>query len=391
MSEVSSVAVIGAGTMGSDVSLLFALSGCEVVVEDVSKKALRLLENKYRSNVEVLRRISMTKEDFESVWERVSVTTKLEDVRDVDFVFEAVSEDLEVKRKLFGVLDGLPGNVVLATNTSSLSVTEIAEGLRGAKRIGGMHFSNPPIFMPLVEVVKGRETSEETLGVIARMAERLGKTPVVLRKDMRGFVLNRILMAAGAEGLWAISRGEVTPEELDASLKAMGFPIGFAEAVDNIGVDIVMAVGRHFREVYGDRFLLPVGLLEEMAEEGRLGKKTGRGFYEWSSGAPQVGGKPSESYDVMRVVAAAANEAFWIINDGVADPEIIDKVAKLGMMSPVGVCELADAVGLDVVANLLNELYGRYGLELYKPCPLLKEYVVRGWRGKNAGRGFHNY
>ena len=375
MSEIGRVAVIGAGTMGSDVSFLFALSGCDVVVEDVSEKALDRLKDKYRDDVEMLRRMSMTRESFESVWERVSLTTRLEDVKDVDFVFEAVSENLELKRMLFSMLDGLPESVVLATNTSSLSVTEIAEGLRGAGRVGGMHFSNPPILMPLVEVVKGRETSEETLRVIARVAEKLGKTPVVVKKDMRGFVLNRILMAAGAEGLWAISRGEVTPEELDASLKAMGFPIGFAEAVDIIGVDIVAAVGRNFREAYGDRFLLPVGLLEEMVGKGKLGKKTGKGFYDWSGGAPQIGGKPSETYNVMRVVAAAANEAFWIIEDEVADPETIDKVAKLGMMSPVGLCELADAIGLDVLASLLNEMYGKYGLELYKPCPLLEEYV----------------
>lgn len=392
MSEISRVAVIGAGTMGSDVSFLFALSGYDVVVEDVSKKALDALKDKYRDNVEMLRQMSMTRESFESVWERVSLTTRLEDVKDVDFVFEAVSENLELKRMLFRMLDELlPESVVLATNTSSLSVTEIAEGLRGAGRIGGMHFSNPPIFMPLVEVVKGRETSEKTLSVIARVAEKLGKTPVVVKKDMRGFVLNRILTAAGAEALWAISRGEVMPEELDAALRAMGFPMGFAEAVDIIGVDIVAAVGRNFREVYGDRFLLPVGLLEEMIGKGELGKKTGKGFYDWSRGTPQIGGKPSETYNVMRMVATAANEAFWIIKDEVADPETIDKVVKLGMMSPVGLCELADTIGLDVLASLLNEMYGKYGLELYKPCPLLEEYVKRGWIGKNAGRGFYKY
>lgn len=377
--------------MGSDVSLLFALSGCEVVVNDVSEDALSRLELKYRRNVEELQRTGATRESFESVWERVSTTTRLDDVVDVDFVFEAVSENLELKRKLFRRLDDLPPSVVLATNTSSLSVTEIAEGMKGAERIGGMHFSNPPIFMPLVEVVKGRETSEETVRIIEQVSRRIGKTPVVLRKDMRGFVLNRILMAAGAEGLWAISRGEMAAEELDASLKAMGYPIGFAEAVDMIGVDIVMAVGRHFREAYGDRFMLPMSLLEKMVEEGRLGKKTGRGFYDWSGGPPQVAGKPSEAYNVMRVVAVAANEAFWIMRDGVADPETIDKVAKLGMMSPVGVCELADATGLDMLAALLSEMYGKYGLELYRLCPLFEDYVKRGWTGQNAGRGFYEY
>ncbi|MEM2830578.1 MAG: 3-hydroxyacyl-CoA dehydrogenase NAD-binding domain-containing protein, partial [Candidatus Jordarchaeales archaeon] len=118
MSEIGRVAVIGAGTMGSDVSFLFALSGCDVVVEDVSEKALDRLKDKYRDNVEMLRRMSMTRESFESVWERVSLTTRLEDVKDVDFVFEAVSENLELKRMLFSMLDGLPESVVLATNTS---------------------------------------------------------------------------------------------------------------------------------------------------------------------------------------------------------------------------------------------------------------------------------
>lgn len=390
--EVNRVAVIGAGTMGSDVSFLFALSGFEVVVMDISEKALKALRSKYMENVEMLRQMSMIKEDFEAIWSRVSLTTSLRGVKDVDFVFEAVSENLDLKRMLFRNLDELlPERVVLATNTSSLTVTEVAEGIRGASRIGGMHFSNPPILMPLVEVVKGRDTSEETLDVIARVAERLGKTPVVIRKDMRGFILNRILYAAGAEALWAVSRGEATPMDIDSSVKAMGYPMGFVEAVDVIGVDVLLAVFRNLYEAYGKRFLIPARLLEEMIERGKLGRKTGEGFYDWSKGAPQIEAKPSEAYNVIRMVSTATNEAFWIIKDGVADPETIDKVAKLGMLGPVGVCELADTVGLDNIASLLIEMYDRYGLELYKLCPLFEEYLKNGWTGRSAGRGFYMY
>ncbi|MEM1658431.1 MAG: 3-hydroxyacyl-CoA dehydrogenase [Candidatus Jordarchaeales archaeon] len=391
MGEVGRVAVIGAGTMGSDVSFLFALSGCEVVVNDVSERALNKLRAKFEKNIEELRREDVVKEDVETVWERVTTTTNLDDVKDVDFVFEAVNEDLELKRKVFRRLDELPRSVVLATNTSSLTVTEIAEGLRGAERVGGMHFSNPPIIMPLVEVVKGRETSEETLEVISRVAERLGKTPVIVRIDMRGFILNRILLSAGAEGLWAISRGEAAAEELDGSIKAMGFPIGLAEAVDIIGVDIVMAVGRNLREAYGDRFMLPMSMLEEMARKGRLGKKAGAGFYDWSEGKPRISEGIQGAYDVTRIVAVAANEAFWIMSDGVAEPETIDRVVKLGMLSPVGICELADALGLDTLAKTLHEVYKKYGLELYRLCPLFEDYVKHGRKGRSVGKGFYEY
>ncbi|MEM4446004.1 MAG: 3-hydroxyacyl-CoA dehydrogenase [Candidatus Jordarchaeales archaeon] len=391
MGEVGRVAVIGAGTMGSDVSFLFALSGCEVVVNDVSERALNKLRAKFEKNIEELQREDVVKEDVETVWERVTTTTNLDDVKDVDFVFEAVNEDLELKRKVFRRLDELPRSVVLATNTSSLTVTEIAEGLRGAERVGGMHFSNPPIIMPLVEVVKGRETSEETLEVISRVAERLGKTPVIVRIDMRGFILNRILLSAGAEGLWAISRGEAAAEELDGSIKAMGFPIGLAEAVDIIGVDIVMAVSRNLREAYGDRFMLPMSMLEEMARKGRLGKKAGAGFYDWSEGKPRISEGIQGAYDVTRIVAVAANEAFWIMSDGVAEPETIDRVVKLGMLSPVGICELADALGLDTLAKTLHEVYKKYGLELYRLCPLFEDYVKHGRKGRSVGKGFYEY
>ncbi|MFN3384123.1 MAG: 3-hydroxyacyl-CoA dehydrogenase NAD-binding domain-containing protein, partial [Archaeoglobaceae archaeon] len=364
--EINRVAVIGAGTMGSDVSLLFALSGYEVVVNDIFEKALSQMELKYRRNIEELQKVGVTKYSFEEVWERVFRTTKLEDVRDVDFVLEAVNEELNLKRTVFRKLEDILPNTVFATNTSSLRVTEVAGGMRKPERLGGMHFSNPPILMPLVEVVKGDYTSEETVKLIEKLAEKIGKTPVVLKKDMRGFVLNRILTAAGAEGLWAIQRGEVTAEELDTALKSMGFPVGLVEAIDLIGVDILVNVGRNFREAYGDRFSLPIDLLEKMIEEGRLGKKTGKGFYDWTSGVPKIEVESSKTYDVTKMVATATNEAFWIISDEIADPETIDKVTKLGMMSPVGLCELADTLGLDILASSLNEMYRKHKLELYK-------------------------
>ncbi|MBS7249731.1 MAG: 3-hydroxyacyl-CoA dehydrogenase [Candidatus Freyarchaeota archaeon] len=389
--EVKRAAVIGAGTMGSDLSLLFALYDVDVTVTDKSKAVLDALPQKQKKSMDELRQMGITRKTYDEVRNKITIAESLKEIKDVDFVLEAVAEDLQVKRKVFAELDKLPKNVVLATNTSSLTVTDIAKGLKGAERIGGMHFSNPPILSQLAEVVKGEKTSEETIKVISKVAEKIGRVPVMVKKDVPGFVNNRILVGAGLETLWAIHRREVTPQELDASLRAIGFPMGFAEAVDIIGVDIILALGKHFVKAYGKRFQPPPGLLESMAKEGRLGKKSGKGFYDWSKGPPVIDMSLAGKYDVNRAIAGAANEAFWIIKEEVADPETIDKIVKLGFRSPVGICELADAMGLDNLLNTIKKLHQEYGLEIYKPCPLFEEYVKKGWTGKAAGRGFYKY
>ncbi|MEM2959727.1 MAG: 3-hydroxyacyl-CoA dehydrogenase [Candidatus Jordarchaeaceae archaeon] len=391
VAEVERAAVIGAGTMGSDLSLLFALYDIDVVVTDKSKAVLDVLPEKQKRTMSELRQMGITQKSYDEVRGKIVIAPSLKEVKDVDFVLEAVAEDLQVKRKVFAELDKLPRSVVLATNTSSLTVTDIAKGLKGAERIGGMHFSNPPILSQLAEVVKGEKTSEETLNAISKVAEKIGRVPVMVKKDVPGFVNNRILVGAGLETLWAIHRGEVTPQELDASLRAIGFPMGFAEAVDIIGVDIILALGKHFVKAYGKRFQPPPGLFESMAREGRLGKKSGKGFYDWSKGPPVIDMSLAGKYDVNRAIAGAANEAFWIIKEEVADPETIDKIVKLGFRSPVGICELADAMGLDNLLNTMKRLLQEYGLEIYKPCPLFEEYVKKGWTGKAAGRGFYKY
>ncbi|MEM3651275.1 MAG: 3-hydroxyacyl-CoA dehydrogenase [Candidatus Jordarchaeaceae archaeon] len=391
VAEVERAAVIGAGTMGSDLSLLFALYDIDVVVTDKSKAVLDVLPEKQKRTMSELRQMGITQKSYDEVRGKIVIAPSLKEVKDVDFVLEAVAEDLQVKRKVFAELDKLPRSVVLATNTSSLTVTDIAKGLKGAERIGGMHFSNPPILSQLAEVVKGEKTSEETLNAISKVAEKIGRVPVMVKKDVPGFVNNRILVGAGLETLWAIHRGEVTPQELDASLRAIGFPMGFAEALDIIGVDIILALGKHFVKAYGKRFQPPPGLFESMAREGRLGKKSGKGFYDWSKGPPVIDMSLAGKYDVNRAIAGAANEAFWIIKEEVADPETIDKIVKLGFRSPVGICELADAMGLDNLLNTMKRLLQEYGLEIYKPCPLFEEYVKKGWTGKAAGRGFYKY
>nr|MDO8079305.1 3-hydroxyacyl-CoA dehydrogenase [Candidatus Freyarchaeota archaeon] len=390
--KVRRTAVIGAGTMGADLSLLLALSDFDVIVSDKSKEVLDKLGEKQRKTMDEIRAAGITPKTYDAVQKKITTTINLADINDVDFVLEAVAEDLDVKRSLFKELDDkLPMYVVFATNTSSLRVSDIAKGLKGATRLGGMHFSNPPILSPLVEVVKGEKTSEETIRTISWVAEKMGKTPVVLRKDVNGMVLDRVLMSAGTEVLWAIQKGEVTPEEIEAAHRSIGFPVGFPVGTDLIGLDIMLAMSKNYHRVYGERMHVPEKMLEARIKEGKLGKKSGQGFFDWSKGDPVIDMKLAGKFDSMRTIAVTTNEAFWLMKDGVADAETINKIIMLGFRAPVGLSELADAIGLDKLLEVLRKRYKETRLEVYKPCPLFVEYVKKGWKGKAAGRGFFTY
>jgi enoyl-CoA hydratase/3-hydroxyacyl-CoA dehydrogenase len=254
-----------------------------------------------------------------------------------------------------------------------------------------MHFSNPPIQSPLVEVIKGEKTSEETLKTISWVGEKMGKTPMVIRKDVNGMVLDRVLMSAGTEALWTIQRKEATAEEIEASHRSIGFPVGFPIGADLVGFDIMLAMSKNYHRVYGERMHIPEKLLETKIKEGHLGKKSGMGFFDWSKGDPVIDMKLAGKFDSMRTIAVSTNEVFWLLSNKVSSPDDINKIIMLGFRAPVGIGELADAIGLDKLLDLLRKRYKETGLEVYKPCPLFEEYVKKGWTGKAAGRGLFTY
>jgi enoyl-CoA hydratase/3-hydroxyacyl-CoA dehydrogenase len=192
------------------------------------------------------------------------------------------------------------------------------------------------------------------------------------------------------DGFWALERGEVTPEELDAAIYSIGIPIGIAEGADLIGMDIVRIVGENLREAYGERFKQPP-IIEKMIREGKLGRKTGVGFYDWRRGKPKMNIELAGKRNTSITVALAADEAFRLIEDEVANPEMIDKVMELGIMMPTGLCKMADEIGLDFLFETMKNYYEKHKLELYMPGFLFKEYVSRGWVGVSAGRGFYIY
>jgi enoyl-CoA hydratase/3-hydroxyacyl-CoA dehydrogenase len=391
--KLKKVAIVGSGAMGHGIAELLAMTGYEIVMIDVNDELLQKGKEKIKWSLDkFVEKKRIRKEDADAALARISTTTSYEQAgKDIDLAIEAVPENMDLKRKVFSTLDSAaPPNAILASNTSTLSITEMGKATKRPDKVAGMHFFNPPIMMALIEVIKGDSTSQETVNTLAELAKKLGKTPIVVRRDVRGFIVNRVLGAVFNEAFWAYQRKEATMEGIDASVKYTGgFPMGWFELADFVGLDIAYDVGNILYEAYGERFKPCAEVVDPLIKGKKFGQKTGVGFYDWTKGRPRIPFNLLDEYDVDRSWAVAVNEAAWLIHDDAADPADIDTGMKLGTYWPQGPCEYADRTGLDVVLNKLKELHAKYNMEMYKPCSLLEEYLAKGWTGKKAGKGFY--
>jgi 3-hydroxyacyl-CoA dehydrogenase len=286
---VFKAAVVGAGTMGGEIAQVVAAAGIPVVLKDVKQEFVDAGLAKAREVTQaqlggLVAKEKISQEDadrqLEEVLGRITGATGYEGFGDVDFVIEAVPERMEIKQTVFGELDELtPGHAILASNTSSLSVTEMAEATLRPDKVCGFHFFYPASMMRLIEVIEGEETSDETLQAAANFAQAIRKTPIRCG-EVPGFVVNRILNSAVSE-VWRVTEEEgLDPHEVDNVIKDSGtVPMGPFFLTDLLGLDTVLHVAEHLRESYGDRFYVSPKM-KELVEAGNLGQKTGKGFYE---------------------------------------------------------------------------------------------------------------
>ena len=391
--EIKKAAVVGSGAMGHGITQLLAMSGYEVTMVDISDEILAKAKEKIKWSLnKFAEKKRIRQEDADAALARIHTTTSYEEAgKDADLAIEAAPENMDLKKTIFSKLDAAtPPHAILASNTSTLSITEMGKATKRPDKVAGMHFFNPPIMMALVEVIKGDSTNQETMNTLADLAKKLGKTPITVRKDVRGFIVNRILGAVFNEAFWAYQRKEATMEGIDSSVKYTGgFPMGWFELGDFVGLDIAYEVGNILYQAYGERFKPCAEVIDPLIKDKKFGQKTGVGFYDWTKGRPRIPFNLLDEYDVDRSWAVAVNEAAWLIHDDAANPADIDTGMKLGTYWPSGPCEYADRVGLDTMLNKLKELYAKYKVEMYKPCPLLEGYVAKGNLGKKTGRGFY--
>jgi len=283
VSEIWTVGVVGAGTMGSGVAHVFARAGFQVLLCDVEQRFLDRAQGQIRSNLgREVSKGTLNESEIEAALARITLTTDRGMLSTADFAIEAVSERFEVKAETFRALDRiLPDSAILATNTSSISITKIAAQTRRPAQVIGMHFFNPVPVMALVEIVRGLATADSTFETVHDLAQRLGKTPVTVN-DAPGFVSNRVLMPMINEAATAVMEGVAKAEAVDQVFRlGMSHPMGPLALADLIGLDVCVDILRVLQEGFGDPKYSPCPLLVRMVDAGWLGRKSGRGFYSY--------------------------------------------------------------------------------------------------------------
>jgi 3-hydroxyacyl-CoA dehydrogenase/enoyl-CoA hydratase/3-hydroxybutyryl-CoA epimerase len=402
------VGVVGAGTMGAQIAQVVSFAGIPVVMTDVTQAAaqrgLDTVRRIYQVRVE---KGKMTPEQLEQKMLLVTAEAGLEALNDVDIAIEAASEDMRVKRQIFQDLDRIcPPGAILATNTSALSISALCAMTRRPGKVIGLHFFNPAYAMPLVEVIPGLATEQQTMDDAVGFAESLRKAPIVV-KECAGFLVNRLLMPYLNEAVHCLQEGLGTLKQMDQEMTGFGMPMGPFSLLDSVGLDISCEVARVLHRSYGPR-MAPAVLLEEMVKAGRLGTKSGQGFYAYEgvdaaeaerqlekmiqavgSAAREDGSRSNRS----RLLLAMVNEAVTALQEGVASARDIDLAMMAGTGFPTdkeGPLHYADQLGIDQVLQQLEELAQTVGPRFW-PAPMLRRMVDAGFLGKAAGRGFFTY
>jgi len=284
--DIKRVAIIGFGTMGSGIAQVVAQAGYEVIARDVTddllKRGLEIIKSGPFGLEKAVERGKITREQAEAALSRIKVTTDLASaVKEADFIIEAVFENLELKKKVFREVDELaPRHAIIVSNTSTLSITALASATTRPDKVAGMHFFNPAPVMRLVEVIRGLQTSDETIEVVKGLAQKLGKTPVIVNKDVPGFVANRIGLPAMLEAIRLYEEGVASAQDIDNAMKlGYNWPMGPLELADLVGLDVLLdSCESIYAETRDPKYNPPI-ILRQMVRAGWLGRKTKRGFY----------------------------------------------------------------------------------------------------------------
>jgi len=363
------VAIIGAGDMGHGIAEVALMAGYTVTMYDISEEFVENGKNRIDWSLKKLADKSRIGEGnhLKFMGNLLTSIEIIEAVNQADLVIEAAPEILDVKQKIFRDLDSYsPKHAILASNTSNMSINDIASATQRPEKVCGLHFFNPPVLMRLVEITKGKSTSAETVKLMTELAEKMQKTPVVCQKDSPGFIANRINAPVALYMQLLLANAENNPAAIDAAAMQMGLKMGPYELADYTGLDILYHSLKYLEQRLSPDFKPPV-TLEQLVLQNKLGKKTGEGIYKWpEQGRPEIDRSNPADFDLTDLLKIHINEATKVLAENLATAKDIDTAMKFGFNNPIGPFEFIGSVNLAELTVWLDGLSDNYGLDLFK-------------------------
>ena len=380
MLNIKNITVLGSGVMGHGIAQVSATAGYNIVLRDIKQEFLDKAMEKIRWSLDKLvTKEKISKEEGDAIYSRITPVVNLNDsVKDAELVIEVVPEIMDLKKQVYAELDkAAKPEVIFASNTSTLPITEIANTTSRPDKFIGIHFFNPPQLMKLVEVIPGEKTSQEITNLTQEFVKSVNKQAVLCRKDVPGFIINRLFIPMVHEACYLQDRTGATLEEIDSAVKfKLGFPMGIFELADFTGMDVIhkATVEMHLRD---KKVINPHKTIEKMFDEKKLGQKSGEGYYKYSDDKyerVELSEELAQKCNPIQLVANVLNNAAWLITNGASDIEEIEMAAKLGLGLRKPLFETAKEIGIQNIVDELNNLAQIHG-EFYKPDPLLESMV----------------
>jgi len=374
--EIKNITVLGSGIMGHGIAQVSAMAGYNVVLRDIEQPFLDKAMEKIKWSLDKLvSKEKISENERDEIFSRIKPMVDLKDaVHDCDLVIEAVPEIMDLKKKVYAELDKVASDqVIFASNTSTLPITEIANTISRPKKFIGIHFFNPPQLMKLVEVIPGQETSDDITNLTINFVKSVNKIPVTCRKDVPGFIVNRLFIPLVHEACYVMERQKIQQTEIDSAVKfRLGFPMGIFELADFTGLDVIhkATVEMHVRD---KKVISPHPTIEQLFNEKKLGQKSGEGFYKYSDDKYErisLSEELAKKCDPIQIIANILNNAAWLVTNNASDIDEIEKAASLGLGLKKPLFETAKEIGMQKIVEELKKLSNKHGV-FYEPDPLL--------------------